>query len=117
MSGSSDAPGGGGDAAARLMAKLADPQATFTRDQVAWLMGAAGRWGREAVEGEPSDLTYAAGHQDGYRARCAEENAIPRDAVVSVLGRWVDQIDYRRECDAAARLPRDGDFPGKGGAT
>jgi hypothetical protein len=68
---------------------------TFTRDQVAWLMAEAMRW--------------------GYERRVDEENAAwPADSyfVAGELFRDLDRKAYREACDAAARLPRPGDFKG-----
>lgn len=93
----------------RLIAALQDPDHLFTSEQVAYLMATAARWGREAVEGEPSPETYAAGYADGYRAHAAEENAgWPPPAVfdaASVTG-WVDRRAYRRRFDRDARRRR-----------
>jgi hypothetical protein len=69
-------------------------QETFTRDQVARLMAHAMRW--------------------GYENRVAEENAAWPPAKVFTLGRWYEQADERAKADAAARLPRPEDFPGRG---
>jgi hypothetical protein len=99
----------------RLAAKLQDPNATFTRDQLIYVAASMARWAREAVEGEPSPLAYAAGFDDGYRARVAEENAAyppERDPVVVGLVGFIDRADYRRRCDAEASQPRPGDFQG-----
>lgn len=80
-------------AADRLITKLTDPAAVFTSEQVAYLMGMAQRW--------------------GYETRQEEEQAEWATATpVRVTGRWVDQADYRRQYDAAARLARFNDYPG-----
>lgn len=77
----------------RMVAKLSDPDAVFTRDQVAWLMGTAQRW--------------------GYETRELEENEeYARREPVTVLGRWYDQAEYRAQADAAARLARTTDYHG-----
>lgn len=76
----------------RLIKALTDPDYLFTRDQVAWLMGTAQRW--------------------GYEARVDEENASYPPPPVRVLGQWYDQARAREEADAAARLPRPNDFKG-----
>lgn len=68
-------------------------QHTFTRDQVAWLMATAMRW--------------------GYENRVAEENAAWPAPKIFTLGRWFDQATERAKADAAARLPRPGDFRGR----
>lgn len=83
---------------------------TFTRDQVAWLMAQAQRWGYEARDAEDR------GFWAGYQARVAEENAAwPDDTVLFrhhdvVVG--INQRAYRAECDRAARVPRIGDHAG-----
>lgn len=89
----------------RLQAALADPAHLFTRDQVVYLMATAARWAREAVEDEPSPLTYAAGHAAGYAARVREENAAyPAGPIFDgrETVRWINQVDYRRRRDAEA---------------
>jgi hypothetical protein len=78
---------------ARLNAALQDPGHMFTRDQVAYLMAAAQRW--------------------GYEARLAEENEQFLAAEpISLLGTWYDQAQYRKECDRVASLPRINDYQG-----
>jgi hypothetical protein len=76
-----------------VIAALRDPNATFSRDQVARLLATAYRY--------------------GYEARVDEEERAYPPPPVRILGRWVDQVDYRRRFDAAARLPRPGDFQGR----
>jgi hypothetical protein len=74
-------------------------QDSFTRDQVAWLMAEAMRW--------------------GYELRVDEENvAWPADAyfIAGELFRDLDRKAYREALDARARLPRPGDFKGMGAA-
>lgn len=66
---------------------------SFTREQVAYLMALAMRW--------------------GYENRVAEENDSYPPEPVFVLGRWYDQAAERQKADAAARLPRPGDFKGR----
>lgn len=92
----------------RAMAALLDPHATFTPDQLSWYMGEAARW------------AYEAGFDEGYRARVAEENAAYPPAPTLVISDsdghkvWMDQVDYRRRCDAEALRPRRTDFrPGR----
>jgi hypothetical protein len=65
---------------------------TFTREQVAWLMSTAMRW--------------------GYELRVDEENAAYPPTPVFQLGRWFDQAEQRQKADADAKLPRLGDHPG-----
>lgn len=70
-------------------------QETFDRAQLAWLMNEAYRW--------------------GYEARVDEENSAYPPPSVFASGqhfRELDRKNYRDECDAAARLPRPGDFKG-----
>lgn len=94
----------------RLVAKLNNPRAVFTRDQVAFLLGTSARWAREVAEEEPSDLSYRAGYDAGYRARVDEENASYPPPQIFVAGGWMERVDYRRECDRAAVAPREGDM-------
>jgi hypothetical protein len=70
---------------------------TFTRGQVAWLIAEAMRW--------------------GYEARVNEENAAWPPPEIFTLGRWYTQAEERAKADAAARLPRPGDFRGREGQT
>ena len=83
---------------------------TFTREQVAWLMQTATRWGYEQRDAEDR------GFWAGYWARVAEENsAWPDDTVLfrhRDVVRAINQRTYRDECDQAGRLPRLGDHPG-----
>lgn len=65
---------------------------TFDRAQVAWIMAEAYRW--------------------GYEARVDEENAAWPPPQVFTLGKWYEQASERQRADAAARLPRPGDFRG-----
>lgn len=70
-------------------------QDTFDRAQLAWLMNEAYRW--------------------GYEARVDEENTAYPPTGVFASGQHYRELDrkkYRDECDAAARLPRPGDFRG-----
>lgn len=82
-------------------------QDTFDRAQVAWLMSQAIRWG------------YDLGYEDGQRdeqalATVAAEyaNTHPFSARETVAS--LNRRRYREQCDAAARLPRPGDFRGRG---
>lgn len=65
---------------------------SFTREQVAWLMATAMRW--------------------GYELRVDEENAAYPPLPVFQLGRWYDQAEQRLKVDAEARLPRLNDHSG-----
>jgi hypothetical protein len=99
--------------AARLTRMLTDPSEepiTLTRGQLAYLMGTAGRWAGEAPHIEA--LHYMAGYDAGYRDRVREENGKPHPAPVFQMGRWYDQVEYRRRCDEQAKLPRDNDYAG-----
>jgi hypothetical protein len=82
----------------------------FTREQVAWLMAQAQRWGYEARDAEDR------GFWAGYWTRVSEENAAwPDDTVLfrhRDVVRGISQHAYRSECDQAAHLPRLGDHPG-----
>lgn len=92
----------------RMMAAINDPDALFTRDQTLYLLGLFTRW-----LGDPEVVEAA--YQDGYRTRGREENgAYPPPPVYDSTAayRWINQVDYRRACDAEARTPRDGDHLG-----
>lgn len=70
-------------------------QESFSREQVAWLMAEAMRW--------------------GYERRVDEENeAWPADSyfIAGDLFRDLDRRAYREARDATARLPRASDFKG-----
>jgi hypothetical protein len=102
----------------RLIAALADPDARFTGDQVAWFIAADRRWRAEAEHGEPDPMTYAAGFQDGYRARVDEENEEYRRSAeaqrrqVGETVRWMETVDARRRADRDGRRRRRGDHRG-----
>jgi hypothetical protein len=98
----------------RLIDALTDPDRLFTPAEVAYLMSSAGRWGHDAraAESAPDPLSAAAGWDAGYRTRVAEENEAYPPVPIFVVGRWFDRADYRRSCDAVARVPRDGDYLG-----
>jgi hypothetical protein len=66
---------------------------TFTRDQAIWLFQLGLRW--------------------GYETRVDEENNAYPPPKVFTLGRWYDQATERAKADAAARLPRTGDYRGR----
>ena len=73
-------------------------QETFTRAQVAWLMSAAMRW--------------------GYEVHVDEENRTWPPVDIFFAGELISALDRkaaRAESDAAARLPRPSDFPGRVG--
>ncbi len=102
------------DPTARLIAKLADPDAVFTSGQVAYLMGTSGRWAREAIEGEPSPLSFEAGRLAGYRERVAEENAAYPPAphhVTTSAGEDAIRV-HRSRMGVNVSGPREGDYTG-----
>lgn len=82
-------------------------QQTFTRAQVASLIAAGMRWGSESRDEEDR------GFWAGYWARVAEENEAGPAPKVFTLGRWYEQSVERERADAAARLSRPNDFPGR----
>jgi hypothetical protein len=112
----------GGDVnskAGRLALALRDAYHLFTRDQVAYLMATAARWGRESAM---IDLAHAyeLGRQAGLR-HVAELNlaairagidARPFSAAETIRG--IEQKQRRQAADAGARVAREGDFPGWG---
>ena len=103
----------------RLVAALGDPSYRFTPDQVVFLMAESARWAREAIEGEPSPLTYAAGVADGYWQRVAEENAAypPEPYRLTTTARQDAVAVYRKRSGVDVVEPRPGDFPGRGSTT
>lgn len=94
---------------AGLIAALKNQQ-HFTREQAAWLMSQAMRWGYEQRDDEDS------GFWAGYWHRVAEENAEAREEQLVFNGgatiRAGERQARREEWDAAASLPRPGDFRG-----
>lgn len=66
-----------GNATARMVDALTDPDRLFEPVQLAFFMAAAMRWGYELRTDEeaPDPLSWRAGYDAGYRARVAEENA------------------------------------------
>ena len=100
----------------RLVEALADPDRLFDRDQVAFLMGLAGRWGYEAAEAEmgAQPMSWAAGLAQGYRMRCAEENAAypPRPyRLTTTPGQDAVAVHRRRE-RVDERYERPDDYQG-----
>jgi hypothetical protein len=75
-------------------------QETFTREQVAWLMSNAMRWGYEARVDEESEAWPPPKLFFAGELICSAERQARRD-----------------EFDATARLPRTGDFKGRGAAS
>lgn len=67
----------------RIVAKLRDPDAVFTRSEVGYLMSRSGRW--------------------GYEARVDEENATYPPPPVRVFGKWYDQATERQKADDETR--------------
>lgn len=99
-----------GSATQRLIDALDDPDRLYDRDQLAFLMGAAMRWGYEAAEAEMAadPMSWAAGLEQGYRLRCAEqEEGYPPPPHLLVAGIKVGG-DQRaaREAVAADRTQR-----------
>ena len=105
----------------RLVIALKDPYHLFTRDQVVYLMAAAGRWAKEAA---PGDLTYA--FELGRKAAQREVAQLNLAAIQAAYAappftekQVADSIATKARRDAAdatARLPHESDFPGWGAA-
>lgn len=91
----------------RVVAALRD-NTSFDREQAAWLMSQAMRWG------------YDLGYEDGQRDELALATVAAEYACdgppfsARITERGINQRAYRAECDATARLPRPGDFQGTG---
>lgn len=87
-------------------------QAMFTRDQVAWLMSQATRWGREAGE----ETGYRAGRVDGYRLCEQEWNEAARTQVADFnaadVSKGLARKWLRKQSDTMLRNPRPGDYHG-----
>lgn len=68
----------------RLVMALTDPDRLWTGTELAYLMSVAGRWGYDAAVAEhsASPVSWAAGVEQGYRQRVAEENATYPDPAV-----------------------------------
>jgi hypothetical protein len=99
-----------GPATLRLINALGDPDRLYDRGQLAFLMGTAMRWGYEAAEAEMAadPMSWAAGLEQGYRLRCAEqEEGYPPPPYLLVAGVKVGG-DQRaaREAVAADRTQR-----------
>lgn len=89
----------------RVIAKLTEPGATFSRSELAMLMGTAQRWGYEVrtdEEQRPDPLSWSAGYMAGYRARCAEENAAYPPPKVFTMGRWCSRAEERRRAESGS---------------
>jgi hypothetical protein len=87
------------------VAKALREQQSFDRDQVAWLMSRAMSWG------------YDLGYEDGQRDELALATVAAAYRHVGPFSaeateRSIKQRNLRRESDAAARLPRPGDYRG-----
>lgn len=98
----------------RLIAKLGDPDATWTTSQVAFLLATDRRWVAEALAVDPPELSFAAGHAAGYRDRVAEENAAyPPSPFRVVTSAGEDAIRVHRSREGVdAPGPREGDYQG-----
>jgi hypothetical protein len=88
------------DPTRRMIAALADPDATFDHDQVQWLIAEAMRLGQEI------------GDEQGYQRRIDEENAGYPPPPLMFMGKWFDAAEYRKRWDAEAGKPRPNDHPG-----
>jgi hypothetical protein len=97
------------DAVQRLRDALSDPARLFTGTEVAYLMGAAGRWGSDAARDEavPDEIAWRAGWLAGYEDAHAELTALaarpyPPPPYLLVQGEKVrrEQADVRREARA-----------------
>ncbi len=86
----------------RLVAALADPGRTFSRDQVLYLIAADRRWNGDAVRAEVTELNLDAIAR-GVRAPAFSEAALRREGY---------RRTARREWDTAAVHPWRGDHPG-----
>ncbi len=86
----------------RIIAKMLDPEATYTNAQMAWLVEDAFRRGRET------------GYTEGWQARVAAENAAYPPAPLFIGGKWVNVPSHaeRRAADMEGIKPRPGDWPG-----
>jgi hypothetical protein len=85
---------------------------SFTRDQVAWLMSQAFRWGSEHA----MPIGYGQGYADGYQLCQQEWNTAAaeqvgtfsqKDTTEGLAHKWL-----REQSDLRARTPRDGDHLG-----
>lgn len=85
---------------------------SFTRDQVAWLMSQAFRWGSEHA----MPIGYDQGYADGYRLCQQEWNTAAveqvgafsqKDTTDGLARKWL-----REQSDLRARTPREGDHLG-----
>jgi hypothetical protein len=86
----------------RIAVSLRDPEWVPDRAQVAWLIAAAFESGREAGLAEAAELNLEA-LRAAYTAPPFSADSIVRHERV---------VRHRRESDAEARLPREGDHPG-----
>src|SRR4051812_6513512 len=85
----------------RIAVKLADPAWQPDRAQVAWLIDAAFRCGRDCGLAEAAELNLD--------ALSAASTAPQWSAQALTAAERVAR--HRAECDARARVPRDGDHP------
>jgi hypothetical protein len=93
-----------GDAFARMLDAMRDPDRTFTWEQMAYFMARERRW------------AYGAGYAEGYRRRTDDDNAAyPPEPyhLASSLGSDAVQV-YRKRHGVDVVAPRDNDFPGLG---
>jgi hypothetical protein len=101
----------------KAVAALNDPYHLFTRDQVAFLMARATRWGREGA-GYDLAHAYELGRASAHR-ELAELNMAAIESAITVPPFSAGEIEKdrarqaaRAAADQAAREPRDSDHPG-----
>lgn len=86
------------------VAQTSDDQlVTLTRGQIAYLMGAAQRWG------------YEVGYEEGQRDELALATAAAESTYTGSFAstrKYVERLAYRAECDKRAREPWFGDYWG-----
>jgi hypothetical protein len=102
----------------RIAVSLRDPEWVPDRAQVAWLIAAAFRSGRRGRDAALSEAAFQRGREAGL-AEAAELNLEALRAAYTAPPFSADSIvrhervvRHRRESDAEARLPREGDHPG-----
>lgn len=113
----------------RVIAALEDPDHQFTREQVAYLISIALRIGGTGTEAatKPTrleiDEAYEHGYQDGIDAHSSAvlwalkeglcgDGSVPMKTATERHQKAVAAREARVQADAAARLPRIGDYRG-----
>jgi hypothetical protein len=94
----------------RMLEAWADPDASFTREQVAYFMSLA-------LGSDDLDAQYKAGYEAGYWARVAEENGSyppPPHGVAGPISHAAEVAAYRERVGVDRCEPRPGDFQGLG---